>query len=240
MLLRNDLLEYAGSRPHTVRILWIDSAAALAYTYELKAADALPHMAPLAQLESDVGQGRARLLASDPYCVRADPAALPPKYLALRDQAWAVVASLVRQEPALFDARRRGPLVAACAAAHGISSPTIYRYLRRYWERGQHADALLPDYANSGAPGRTRGANANIKRGRPSKSGAVGLNADAAVRGIIRAAVLRYAAMHPVFSRRAAYRQMVDEYFGAHPETAPTYGQFSYWIERDGDPAPPA
>jgi len=236
MLLRNDLLDYAGSRPHTIRILWIDSGATLAYIYELKVADALPRAVALAQLADDVRQGRARLLADDPWRVPVDAARLPPKYLVLRDQAWAVVADLVRAEPALFDARSRGPLVAACAAAHGVSHPTVYRYLRRYWERGQHPDALLPDYANSGAPGRTRAANADVKRGRPSKSGAVGLNADAAMRATIRAAVLRYAAMHPVFSRRAAYRQMIADYFDARPETAPSYGQFSYWIDRDGDP----
>lgn len=240
MLLPNDLLDYAGSRPHTIRILWIDGGAALAYTYELDMADALPRVAALADLVADVRGGRARLLADDPWRVAtnaADAATLPPKYLTLRDQAWAVVADLVRAAPALFDARSRGPLVAACAAAHGVSHPTVYRYLRRYWERGQHPDALLPDYANSGAPGKTRGTNANVKRGRPSKSGAVGLNADAAVRDIIRAAVLRHAAMHPVFSRRAAYRQMIEDYFHARPETAPTYGQFSYWIDRDGDPS---
>lgn len=236
MLLRNDLLDYAGSRPHTIRILWIDGGATLAYIYELKVADALPRAVALAQLADDVRQGRARLLADDPWRVPVDAARLPPKYLVLRDQAWAVVADLVRAEPALFDARSRGPLVAACAAAHGVSHPTVYRYLRRYWERGQHPDALLPDYANSGAPGRTRAANADVKRGRPSKSGAVGLNADAAMRATIRAAVLRYAAMHPVFSRRAAYRQMIADYFDARPETAPSYGQFSYWIGRDGDP----
>ena len=237
MLLRNDLLDYAGGRPHTIRILWIDSGATLAYIYALKVADALPRAVALADLVDDVRQGRARLLADDPWRIPVNAARLPPKYLALRDQAWAVVGDLVRAEPALFDARSRGPLVAACALAHGVSHPTVYRYLRRYWARGQHPDALLPDYANSGAPGKTRGTNANVKRGRPSKSGAVGLNADAAVRDIIRAAVLRHAAMHPVFSRRAAYRQMIADYFDARPETAPSYGQFSYWIDRDGDPS---
>lgn len=242
MLLPNDLLDYAGSRPHTIRILWIDGGAGLAYTYELDMADALPRAALLADLVGDVRGGRARLLADDPWRVAtnaADALKLPPKYLALRDQAWAVVADLVRAAPAVFDARSRGPLVAACAAAYGVSHPTIYRYLRRYWERGQHPDALLPDYANSGAPGKTRAANADVKRGRPSKSGAPGLNADAAMRATIRAAVLRYAAMHTVFSRRAAYRQMIADYFGARPDTAPSYGQFSYWIDRDGDPSQP-
>lgn len=236
MLLRNDVLEYAGDRPCRIRILWLDEAHDLAYTYALATAGAFPQPAQLARLVADVRQGRARLLVPDPYRARPGPATLPPKYEAVRATAWAILGTLVRAEPALFDARSRGPLVAACCAAHGVSHPTVYRYLRRYWERGQHPDALLPDYANSGARGKTRGVNANVKRGRPSKSGVVGLNADAAMRETMRAAVLRYAATHAVFSRRAAYRQMIEDYFGARPETAPSFGQFSYWIARDGLP----
>jgi hypothetical protein len=239
MLLRNDLLDYAGERPHTLRILWIDTGARLAYTFELGLATASPCAASLDALIADVHQGRARLLPCDPWrTVRtiADPAALPPKYLSLRDSAWAIVHTLTRNEPGIFEASTRGRLIAACRAEHGVSHPTVYRYLRRYWERGQHPDALLPDYANSGAPGKTRRANADIKRGRPSKSGAAGMNADAALRATMRAAAQRYAATHERFSRRAAYRQMIDDYFGAGENAAPTYGQFSYWLERDGGP----
>lgn len=236
MLLRNDVLEYTGERPCRIRILWLDEAHNLAYTYALESTGAFPQPAQLATLVADVRQGRARLLAPDPYRTKPAPATLPPKYLTLRAAAWAVVSTLVREEPALFEARSRGPLIAACCETHRVSHPTVYRYLRRYWERGQHPDALLPDYANSGAPGKTRGANANVKRGRPSKSGVIGLNADAAMRETMRAAALRYAAMHAVFSRREAYRQMIEDYFGAHPETAPSFGQFNYWIERDGLP----
>jgi putative transposase len=234
MLLRNDLLEYAGEGGHTLRILWIDSAHTQAYTYALGRVGACPRQASLAALVADVQEGRARLLPHDRWRLAIDPATLPPKYLALRASAWALVSELVRDEPALFDARSRGRLIAACSAAHGVSHPTLYRYLRRYWERGQHPDALLPDYANSGAAGKTRRANAGVKRGRPSKSGAPGLNADAAVRATIRAAAMRYAATHAAFSRRDAYRQMIADYFGASQEAAPTYGQFSYWIDRDG------
>lgn len=233
MLLRNDLLEYAGERPRTLRILWIDPGKRQLYTYELGLPNALPCAADFDALVDDVHQGRARLLPVDPWRVPADLSSLPPSYLLLRESAWAIVSGLVREAPAIFDARTRGQLIAACRLVHGVSHPTIYRYLRRYWERGQHPDALLPDYANSGAPGKTRRANAGVKRGRPSKSGLPGLNADPALRDTMRAAAMRYAATHDSFSRRGAYRQMLEEYFDAGHRAAPSYGQFSYWLERD-------
>lgn len=233
MLLRNDLLEYLGEPARTLRILWIDPVQRLAYTYALDDAGASPCAASLDALVADVRERRACLLPCDPWRASTDPATLPPSYLALRDRAWDIVKTLAHAEPAIYEARSRGPLIAACRLEHGVSHPTLYRYLRRYWERGQHPDALLPDYANSGAPGKTRRANADIKRGRPSKTGAPGLNADAAVRDTMRAAALRYAATHERFSRRAAYRQMLDDYFGAGAGTAPSYGQFSYWLDRD-------
>ena len=233
MLLRNDVLAYPGERLRTLRILWIDAAQGLAYTYELGLAHALPRRAALELLVADVQQRRARLLPRDPAQVAVNPATLPAKYLAVRAVAWSIIAALTSAEPAIYEARMRSRLIAACRAEYGISHPTVYRYLRRYWERGQHPDALLPDYANSGAAGKTRRANANVKRGRPSKSGAAGMNADDAVRDTMRAAVQRYAATHAQFSRRAAYRQMIDDYFGAGKHPAPSYGQFSYWLDRD-------
>jgi hypothetical protein len=233
MLFRNDLLEYLEEPPRTLRILYIDPVRRLAYTYAMGAASASPEAALLDALIADVRAQRARLLPVDAGRVPIDPATLPPTYLALRDRAWDIVQALTRAEPAIYKARSRGRLIAACSLEFGVSHPTLYRYLRRYWERGQHPDALLPDYANSGAPGKTRRANAGVKRGRPSKSGRPGLNADAALRDTIRAAAVRYAATHERFSRRAAYRQMLDDYFGAAGNPIPSYGQFSYWLDRD-------
>ena len=237
MLLINDLLEYLGERPRTLRILWIDPAQRQLYTYELGVTGAVPCAASFDALVDDVQRQRARLLPVDPWRVNIDASTLRPSYLAVRESAWAIVSRLMRDAPAIYEARTRGQLIAACCLQHGVSHPTVYRYLRRYWERGQHPDALLPDYANSGAPGKTRRANADIKRGRPSKSGVPGLNADAALRATMRAAAMRYAATHDSFSRRAAYRQMLDDYFGASRNAAPSYGQFSYWLDRDILPA---
>lgn len=235
MLLRNDLLHYSAPRARTIRILWIDSAQKIAYTFELNAKSAHPQIATLHSLHDDVRLKRAEVLQVDPWLVEADPATLPASHLQLQARAWNIVSTLVSQEPAIYQPSARGGMVMRHSELHGISYPSIYRYLRRYWERGQNANALLPDYKNSGAPGKTRSASPDVKRGRPRKSaGHPGMNADQDVRGTFRAAVARYTATHSAFSRRGAYRQMIQEFFDQQETAAlPTYGQFSYWIEKD-------
>lgn len=235
MLHKNDLLQYASPAARTVRILWLDAARDLAYTYELNAKNAMPERASVRALVADIAQQRACLAGADPHAAAPDLASLPVKHLALRDRAWDIIAGLPLDQPAIFQPRTRGSLITRHSAAHGVSYPTVYRYLRRYWERGQQINALLPDYCNSGAPGKTRGSSANVKRGRPRKPGAAtGLNADAAIRLTFRAAVARYAESHAAFCRRAAYRQMIEEFFKAgEADALPSFGQFTYWIEKD-------
>lgn len=234
-MLRNDLLDYALPHPHTVRILWIDSTRTSAYTFELHASRASPQAATMQALQDDVRAGRARLRPADPCAADADAAGAPPRHIGLRDRAFAIVSGLTAHEPAIYQRYARGQLVTSFSEMHGVSYPSVYRYLRRYWERGQTINALLPDYSNSGAPGKTRRANAGVKRGRPRKSGThPGLNADPAIRGTFRTAVARYAATHAAFSRRGAYRQMIEDFFKERDgEALPTFGQFNYWIEKD-------
>lgn len=235
MLLRNDLLHYDFPHPRTIRILWIDAAEKLAYTFELDAKSAHPQLATLQSLIDDVRRQRATVLTIDPYLVKADPDELPASHLQLQSKAWSIISTLVTQEPAIYQPSARGGMIMRHSELHGISYPSIYRYLRRYWQRGQNPNALLPDYKNSGAPGKTRDASPEVKRGRPRKGeGHPGMNADQDVRSRFRDAVARYAATHKAFSRRGAYRQMIEDYFTAEdPSALPTFGQFNYWIEKD-------
>jgi hypothetical protein len=235
MLLRNDVLHYAEPTPRNVRILWVAESGEVAYTFELGAQAALPQPARVSMLEADVRAQRARLLLVDPCPTPPLPTPLPPKYVDMQERAWAIVHELTANPPAIFRPRERARLVAACAARHGVSRQTIMRYLRRYWERAQTPLALLPDYANSGAKGKTRKASADVKRGRPRKAGSgPGVNADNHIRATFRAAVARYAATHDQFSRRAAYRQMLEDFFSEGELRAiPSFGQFNYWIEKD-------
>jgi hypothetical protein len=237
MFLPNDVIQYAGP-VRTIRVLWIDRPRAQAYTFELGLAHSQPRTVALAMLVEDVVEGRARLLLHDPYAALPPPPLLPQKYRDVQAKAWDIVSALQAQAPGLYQPRERALMVARCAEEHGVSRPSVLRYLRRFWERGQTIDALLPDYGNSGARGKTRGASEGVKRGRPRKSGEhPGLNTDADMRATFRAAVARYAATHPEFSRRAAYRQMLADFYGGHaPGAIPSFGQFNYWLDKDGAP----
>jgi len=235
MFLPNDVIEYLDAPGRPLRILWIDPAVAQAYVYALGIPGAAPRPASLRVLYTAVRDRRARLLRPDPWRARS-PAATPSDGQRRRQMtAWNVVRALHQDLPALYLPRERAAMVAACSDEHGIAPASIMRYLRRYWERGQTLDALLPDYANSGARGKTRAASAGVKRGRPRKDAAPGANIDAALRALFQDAVARYAATHRRFSPAAAYRQMLAEHFvDAGPGAIPSYGQFSYWIARDG------
>ncbi|WGG49900.1 helix-turn-helix domain-containing protein [Rugamonas sp. DEMB1] len=253
-LRRNDLLRYAAPPARTVRLLWIDAEQRHGYVFDVAATSAEVEPVALARLADDVRAGRAVVLADDPYLVVAQPELLPAKHLQLREQAWRIVEGLTRREPAIFLARLRGQLIAEATALHGVSHPTIYRYLRRYWQRGQTPNALLPDYANSGGRGKERAASEGVKRGRPRKAGAdPGLNTDLALRRVFRVATALYAAEHAKFSRRGAYRAMLRDFFdgrridldsgrvlpaGAAIAVLPSFGQFNYWLEQDDDRPP--
>ena len=257
MLLRNDLLQYRQPSPRTVRVLWIAPDQSHAWVYDVAARSADVELVQLSVLLADVRAGHASVLPADPYLMVVSQEMLPPKYLQLRARAWEVIAALVAQEPDIYDPRRRGQMIAHATAEHQVSHPTIYRYLRRYWQRGQTPNALLPDYCNSGGKGKVRQSSEGVKRGRPRKNGADaghGMNADEDIRRVFRVAIARYAASHHKFSRLGAYRQMLDDFFierridpasgrvQATPQRRaamlPTFGQFNYWLDHDDDHPP--
>ena len=235
MFLPNDVIEYLDTPGQPLRILWIDPAGAQAYTYALGIPGAVPRPASLRVLYAALRERRARLLRPDPWRAVSPAAAPSDSQRRYQLKAWNVVRALHQDLPALYQPRARATMLAACGVEHGIAPASIMRYLRRYWERGQTLDALLPDYANSGARGKTREARNGVKRGRPRKGAAPGANIDGALRALFRDAVAHYAATHRKFSPVAAYRQMLAEHFvDAAPGAIPSYGQFSYWIARDG------
>ncbi|WP_229219388.1 hypothetical protein [Duganella sp. BJB1802] len=257
MLLRNDLLQYTHPAPRTLRVLWIAPEQSHAYVFDVAARSADVELVALPLLQADLRAGRARVLAADPYLMVVSQELLPPKHLQLRARAWRIVEALVAQEPGIYEARLRGQLVAQATVDHGVSHPTIYRYLRRYWQRGQTPNALLPDYCNSGGRGKVRQASAGVKRGRPRKNDAgdgPGLNADEEIRRTFRVAIARYAAGHAKFSRLGAYQQMLADFFSGRRVDAdsgrvlaaqdapaavlPTFGQFNYWLDHDDDRPP--
>jgi hypothetical protein len=236
MFLPNDVIQYADPA-RAIRVLWVERQVGIVHIFVLGGARNVPEPVPIRVLAGDVRSGRARLLLQDPYAAAAASAVFPQKQRDMQARAWRIIVELQSQAPALYYPRERAAMVARSADEHGVSRASVLRWLRRFWERGQNENALLPDYANSGARGKTRTANSGVKRGRPRKSGSYqGLNVDDATRSVFRAAVARYCAAHPAshFVRRAAYRQMLDEFYkGAALSQTPSFGQFNYWLDKD-------
>ncbi len=119
-----------------------------AFTIEVGDVRALPQSMDIKSLESDLLDGKAKLLNSDPYLRILNDEVLPAKHKEIRDNAFQFIEELVSNQPAIYYEDKRWKLIVICIeknkAIRKTTHKTIYRYLRQYWQRGQTKNALLP------------------------------------------------------------------------------------------------
>lgn len=252
--LPNDLLRYCAPEGKTIRVLWLHPEQPVVFVIDVAASDAMPELVQSAALTHDLDSGEAQLLTHDELLPVANETTLPESHKQIRNAAWLIIADLVHDTPRIFSARHRAAAVADRVARGMATRPTIYLYLRRYWQRGQTPNALLPDYANCGGKGKHRSFQEGVKRGRPRIFGdQVGINVTAEMRRVFRVAVDRYYVSNATFTKRGAYDQMIKDFFCDRtidsetgsvvhlPKTEvaesgfPSFGQFDYWLGCDGD-----
>src|SRR5260370_20114149 len=83
-----------------------------------------------------------------------------------RDEAWKVIENIVAPQEiegiegpgdgAFFNSSILGPLVQAAMEKTGCSKQLVHTYLRRYWQRGQMKNALLPEFDHHDTPVKER------------------------------------------------------------------------------------
>ncbi|WP_270825738.1 hypothetical protein [Aeromonas sp. QDB68] len=83
----------------------------------------------------------------------------------LRDKNYQLIQPLISNPECMFP-RVRSRVVNQIIATQATTKKNLYRLIRRYWQRGQTPNALLPDYKNSGAQGKKRVSKGG-KLGRP-------------------------------------------------------------------------
>nr|WP_261893375.1 hypothetical protein [Enterobacter ludwigii]CAH8250170.1 Transposon Tn7 transposition protein TnsB [Enterobacter ludwigii] len=83
----------------------------------------------------------------------------------LRDKNYQLIQPLITNPECLFP-KARTRAVNEIVSTQRSTKQTLYRLVRRYWQRGQTPNALLPDYKNSGARGKKRVSKGG-KLGRP-------------------------------------------------------------------------
>ncbi|HKQ05460.1 MAG TPA: Mu transposase C-terminal domain-containing protein [Blastocatellia bacterium] len=139
------------------RILWIDPSKINVVSIRLLDDSAFPRYSSYEEIEAAAKEGRVHRY-DDPF----DSLSRPEEFFSqnqvrYRNDAWQIIGPLVETNSLdLFDRWKRGPLVAKLAESTGKQKETIYFLLRRYWQRGQMKNALIPDFDHCGAPGKER------------------------------------------------------------------------------------
>lgn len=153
-----------------------------------------------------------------------------------RDQCFELIKEIV-SDPSSYDPKVRGAKVNEVIAAGKSSKPTLYKLLRRYWQRGQTPNALLPDYKKSGGKGKKKNVS-NKKLGRPRKhTPGVGAVVDEHVERLFRIVIDRYLLKDSGVSLPYAHRKFAGIYKNYFPEVLesemPTKRQLQHFYSRE-------
>ncbi|MBD1847879.1 DDE-type integrase/transposase/recombinase [Cyanobacteria bacterium FACHB-63] len=271
----NDLIEWSVEEAErsTERILWIDQDYTIAIVIDIFAEKGLPAPRKTVEIVDALSGGQAKKISHDPFMHKSlvEEVDLSEPERAIRDKAWNIISTLVapENEPSIYNKSFRGSMIRELVnnfntgkskgSRHEkndgrITEKTVYIYLRRYWQRGKTINALLPDYCNSGGPGKTKKAGEK-KRGRPRKYATLpeigeGRNVDEADKKIFRVSINSFYETPKKNSLRAAYKLMLKEYYTEEsyyaedgtkkvklisPGERPTFEQFEYWYEQEFD-----
>jgi hypothetical protein len=227
------------------RLLWIDESNIIAYLIDVDDKKALPFKCKISELKDKLINDGLIKTKQDLF-LSATYQEVKESNLGIRDKAWSMIKDVVNKEPAVFDNEKRGAMVAEIIDEYKSTKPTIYKYLRRYWQRGKTPNALLPDYRKSGGRGKLKSVGEK-KRGRPSKYGPAGINIDEPTKKIFRIAIEKYYLTNKKNSLPAAYKMMIKEFYAedyyyedgvkkiivADESQLPTMDQFRYWYNKE-------
>lgn len=237
--------------PVLERVLWVYPKNDYVFVIDINDPVSLPVLRSCTEILLALQQETALRHMVDPYSRLTSHTSISAKHLERRDRTWEKISGLINQEPDIYLQDRRKRLIMQDPVSSKASLDLIYEYLRRFWKRGMVKNALLPDYANCGAPGEERSIKDGKKRGRKPKiamveSEHVGVNIDADIRRIFNIAFKRYYESKKKNPLRRAYEKMIENHFNhgyrqqgeakipitplAHE--VPTLGQFNYWYQK--------
>ncbi|WP_291329362.1 Mu transposase C-terminal domain-containing protein [Desulfovibrio sp. UCD-KL4C] len=153
-----------------------------------------------------------------------------------RDKNYELIKPVV-ENPKFYLPKVRSALIQEIVSKTGTIKKTMYHLLRRYWQRGQTPNALLPDYKNSGGKGKKRKVS-DKKLGRPRKyMPGVGGVIDKHVERLFRIAIDRYLLKDSGVSLPYAHGKFAGIYKNYFPEVPeseiPTKRQLQYFYKRE-------
>jgi len=246
MLSINDTLR-RDAEDKSYHVLWLDYSSNLAYVIA-EGKSEFPQLCRISEMEEQLQSGVLTLeMESQPILLPESE--IPERDKSFRDAAWNVIASIATNEPTVYASAPRGKMVREAAKKAGLSTKTVLKYLRWYWQRGKVKNALLPNFKHRGGKGVPKKPISG-KVGRPRIYGQnSGRNVDEATARIFENAVKRFYHTRQEHTFTAAYNLMLKEYY-TDTETLtdgetrlvlkpqdeiPTLRQFRYWYQKTYD-----
>jgi hypothetical protein len=248
----NNLLQSENEGVKTIeRVLWRDRDYIV--TIDVFGKRALPKIRPVKIINQQLEENEIEIIDDEPYfelyVMALDEKRLNDTYVAIQNNAWNLIKEAVKLEPDIYLKRKRGKIVQEIVNEYNVPAVSIYKYLKRYWQRGKTKVALLPDYFRSGAKGKER-KSGDRKRGRPKKTpcpSGEGINIDDNIKNIFRVVINRYYHTRQKNSFKLAYELMVREFFSEKiiledgsekyrifpAGKLPTLPQFRYWYKKE-------
>lgn len=152
-----------------------------------------------------------------------------------RDESYELIKPIV-SHPLYYLPEERAKFINEIVDAKRSTKQTLYRLLRRYWQRGQVPNALLPNYKNSGAKGKKRIAkNKELGRPRVYKEGTTAIiNED--IERLFSIIINNYLLNDSKYTIVYAYRKFKAMYRSLNPEVKeenfPSIWQFKYFYNK--------
>ena len=157
--------------PRTERVLYSDYAIDLVITINIWSETALPEKSSVKEIEALETNGDIKVGIKDPWVNHfpTNDLNIKKKHRKRRDDAYETIEALVTVHRIdILYSESRGKLIKEVVKQNKTSYSMILKRLRRYCQRGNVPNTLLPDYANCGGYGQDK-RSSNLKRGRKSK-----------------------------------------------------------------------
>lgn len=187
------------------------------------------------QLSDFMNQGRL-VRHEDPYeYLKYEEPLADSIYVEKRDKAFSIIEPIVADENC-FDTECRARLINKVAKFRNIQTTIIYRILRKYWQRGQIVNALLPEYKNCGGKGKSRSGSGTGKAGPKRRNTTIqGTRVTPEVERMFQAVIKRDVLKPEPFTLVKAHENTMSLYKQHYPKAqkddGPTHRQFSYYFK---------
>ncbi|MEB9455289.1 MULTISPECIES: Mu transposase C-terminal domain-containing protein [Bacillus cereus group] len=228
------------------RLLWIDEGNVIIYLIDVYDEKAMPFLDTIRNIHEGFANGQYIKLSTNELFPIVNHEGLKEKDKLIRDKAWGIIQDLVSKEPNIFKKNERGKLILEATEKFGCTYKTIYKYLKRYWQRGKVKDSLLPDYKNCGNKGEQKNWNGN-KTGRPRITNSIGVNITSEIKEKFKRAVQSYYFSNQENTLAYTYKMMIRDNFQSSvyyqnntkyinildEDNIPTLGQFYYWFNKE-------